>query len=314
MDKSTHRVEVVSVRLEPHPNADSLSIVRVFGYQVCVRSADWKDGQLGAYIVPDSVVPDTPMFSFLGSNRIKVRRLRGMMSQGLLVPAPEGSKEGDDVSELMGVTRYEPPMPMSTGGEDEVPPKGYRPCYDVESWHRYNHLLVPGEIVSVTEKIHGASGRYSFQDGIMHVGSRNTWKRANESNLWWRALRQNPWIEDFCRRFKGTTLYGEVFGQVQDMKYDARKNDIFFRAFDVWSGKQWENVADWYGVEKVIPVPELYRGRYDETTIRELADGKSTIASHIREGCVIRPIQERTDPQIGRVVLKLVSDDYLERG
>ena len=39
--KSTHRVEVVPVLLTPHPNADSLSVVQVFGYSVCVKTADW---------------------------------------------------------------------------------------------------------------------------------------------------------------------------------------------------------------------------------------------------------------------------------
>jgi len=48
MTLSTHRVEVVPVSLEKHPNADALSVVRVFGYSVCVRTEDWQEGQLGA--------------------------------------------------------------------------------------------------------------------------------------------------------------------------------------------------------------------------------------------------------------------------
>ncbi|MBM4258012.1 MAG: hypothetical protein FJ147_19230 [Deltaproteobacteria bacterium] len=77
MVKSTHRVEVVPVQLEAHPNADSLSIVRIFdGYTCCVRTADWQDGQLAAYIPPDSVVDSTrPECAFLaGHERIKVRK------------------------------------------------------------------------------------------------------------------------------------------------------------------------------------------------------------------------------------------------
>ncbi|MSR62719.1 MAG: hypothetical protein EXS08_09790 [Planctomycetes bacterium] len=65
--------------LEPHPKADTLSIVRVFaGYTVCVRTADWRGRELGAYVPPDSLVDTTrPEFTFLadGKNarlRIKV--------------------------------------------------------------------------------------------------------------------------------------------------------------------------------------------------------------------------------------------------
>lgn len=55
---SIFKVEVVPITLEPHPNAETLSVVKVFDYAVCVRTADWKDKLLGAYIPPDSVVPN----------------------------------------------------------------------------------------------------------------------------------------------------------------------------------------------------------------------------------------------------------------
>jgi len=52
---STHVVEVVKIKKENHPNADSLSIVKVRGWQCVVRTDDWEDGQLAAYIPPDSL-------------------------------------------------------------------------------------------------------------------------------------------------------------------------------------------------------------------------------------------------------------------
>lgn len=58
--KSTHKVEVVPIELKPHPNADSLSIVEVFGYTVCARTEDWQNRSIGAYIPPDSVVDTNP--------------------------------------------------------------------------------------------------------------------------------------------------------------------------------------------------------------------------------------------------------------
>ncbi len=62
-------------------------------------------------------------------------------------------------------------------------------------------------------------------------------------------------------------------------------------------------------------VPLLFSGPYDEAKAPLLAEGSSTVpgAKHVREGCVIRPVIERTDPEIGRVQLKIVSSGYLER-
>src|SRR4051812_40299573 len=107
--KSTHKVEVVPVVMKPHENASALSIVSAFGYTVCVKTEDWKDIPLAAYIPPDSICPDTPEFAFLGTNkRIRVRKMRGVFSYGLLVPAPKGAKIGDNVAEALGIIHYEP--------------------------------------------------------------------------------------------------------------------------------------------------------------------------------------------------------------
>lgn len=144
MSNSTHKVEVVPVKLHVHPNADSLSLVYPFGedgYVVVVRTEDWRDRTIGAYIPPDSVVDSKrPEFAFLrGHERIKVRMFRKIISQGLLVEAPAGASVGDDVAEKLGVTHYNPPEPSSTGaGTAKVPmskivhrPKSFK------SWVRY---------------------------------------------------------------------------------------------------------------------------------------------------------------------------------
>ncbi len=145
----THKVEVVRVKLDPHPNADTLSVVQVHNFTCCVRTADWQDGDLAAYIQPDSIVDTSrPEFTFLeGHERIRVKKLRGIVSMGLLVKAPEGVNVGDDAAEALGVTHYEPPLPLSAGGDVEAPPPGlYAPTYDVESMYRFAHLFVEGKM------------------------------------------------------------------------------------------------------------------------------------------------------------------------
>ena len=320
MVKSTHRVEVVRVKLEDHPNADSLSIVRIFdGYTCCVRTADWEDGQLAAYIPPDSVVDSSrPEFAFLaGHERIKVRKLRGIMSMGLLVPAPAGAQIGDDVADYFGVAHYEPPLPLSTGGETEPPPDGYRPAFDVESLRRYGHIFADGEPVWVTEKIHGASARYCWQDGRMRCGSRTEWKREDDKNIWWQALRQTPGVETFCREHPDITVYAEVYGPVQDLKYGTQRNEIRLAVFDLLRDAAWINAQEARTLGPDLPwVPLLHSALpFSLERILNEAEGPSLMpgADHVREGIVVKPVIERTHPDIGRVCLKVVGNGYLER-
>lgn len=364
--KSTHRTEVVRVYPEPIPEAENLALVKVCGHQVVVRKDAYPPGSLAAFVVPDSLVPtDNPAFSFLSKSgkyaRVKVRRfLKKFWSEGLLIPAPKGSQEGDDVSDLLGVTRYEPPEPgpsgtkgIYLGGEVAPSPPGHYPKYDVESWNRYRHIFTDGEPVVILEKLHGCNGRYLFVDGQMYCGSRTEWKReyptyshvivdglisrgcdpekAKEvverlhsqkpkKNLWWQALEQNPQIEEFCRRNPGLCVYGEVFGQVQDLKYGASSGQYFFRAFDVWVAADLRFLDYFSASAQLIScgvpiVPLLYSGPYYEATVQEHSVGTTTLngSTHVREGCVVRSPYERHHPDCDRYVLKCINNDYLER-
>src|SRR5271168_3184189 len=107
MDKSTHRCEVVIVRNpQAHPNADRLDVIMVGGYSVVTGKGNFKDGDLGVYFPPDTIVPAISQFAFVWESRnyspapygedidgntvpekyrrIKAKKIRGMISEGLL--------------------------------------------------------------------------------------------------------------------------------------------------------------------------------------------------------------------------------------
>lgn len=317
---STFKVEVVPVKLEKHPNADSLSIVRVFdGYTVCVRTEDWIGRDKGAYIPPDSIVPDNEMFAFLeGKTRIKAKKLRGVNSFGLLVPAPEGAQIGDDVAEILGVTHYEPEIkPDVSGGETEAPPPIPGEIYDIESWYKYANEFQIGEEVVITEKIHGMNSRFTYQNGKLYAGSRRQWVKEGD-NTFWKILELVPWIKSFCILNPNTILYGEIFGAVQKgFNYGLDSKVPFgFRAFDVYAdGAFLDYDLALGGANSDFLVPVLYRGPYHPDKVKELVDGPSVMpgANHIREGVVIKPTKERFSERLGgRLILKAVSVDYLE--
>jgi RNA ligase (TIGR02306 family) len=317
---STFKVEVVPFKMLPHPNADSLSIVNVFdAFTVCVRTSDWIGVDKAAFVPPDSVVPNTPEYAWLdGKLRIKAKKLRGIVSQGMFVPAPEGSIIGDDVAAQLGIVHYEPDLHMNQGNVSDDPPiPGIK--YDLENWFKYRGIFdeYPGIKVTITEKIHGANARFTYQSGRMWCGSREFFRFQNDQSLYWQALYSNPWIEAYCRLNENAIVYGEVFGWVQKLRYGAtQKSKPMFRMFDVFEfGKfiEWTDHLIDSGTERIVPV--LYHGPYSHDIVEKFIDGNSVIpgANHIREGVVIKPTKELWHPRVGRVILKAVSPTYLEK-
>jgi len=191
------------------------------------------------------------------------------------------------------------------------------PVYDVEALKNFKNALVPGETVRITEKIHGSNARYTEIDGVQYCGSRQQWK-ADGNNVWWNAYRQIPEIGRWCKENPGQVLYGEVVPTQGGYKYGCTEGKVRFFAFDAYNdelrlkrGQPWYYPVDYEGEH----VPTLYWGPWEEKCMG-LAEGMSKVPGNthmIREGCVVRPIEERYIPELGRVHLKIVSLAFLER-
>jgi len=98
------------LNIAPIVGADAIETATVLGWQVVVKKGEYKIGDLCVYIQIDTVVPDKPEFEFLRERSFRVRtiKLRKQVSQGLIVPLPVGKfKEGDDVTDLFGIKKYE---------------------------------------------------------------------------------------------------------------------------------------------------------------------------------------------------------------
>jgi RNA ligase (TIGR02306 family) len=345
---STFACEVVPVELTPHANAEKLSIVRVYGSDVVVRTEDWLGRDRGVHVPVDAVVPvDRPEFAFLAAEskdgktcRIKARRLRGVFSMGMLVPAPVwvpipdkpgGSyvpNIGDDLSHHFGVTKYEEPevihhhrsgFPM-LGSHDQAEEPGGLPVpryTDIEHVRRHGEAFYPGELVVVTEKIHGANARYTYRDGRIHTGSRKQWKTLDVASAWYRALTV-PMLR-LCGENSPLVLYGEVFGQgVQDLAYGSAEPR--FVAFDLYDPRAecYLDFAEFRAIclsYSVPMAPILYAGAYDADAVAVLAERDSEVAGNgqISEGVVVRPMFERRTHALGRVVLKRPGERYYLR-
>lgn len=100
------------LKLTPIEGADMIETATVLGWEIVVKKGEYSEGDLCCYIQIDTVVPELPEYEFLRERKFRVRtiKLRKQISQGLVVPLPKGKwNEGDDLTEIIGVTKYEKP-------------------------------------------------------------------------------------------------------------------------------------------------------------------------------------------------------------
>jgi len=232
---SEFKVVVVEIqKIGRVPNSDNLSITQVMNAYPCIfRSGEFQPGDKAVYVPVDALVPlIDDRWSFLRDAekpklyaKIKAKKLRGIFSMGILTKADPSWEVGQNVQELLKIEKWEPPPEFGTGGENEPDP-GYLPCYtDIEGLRKYKHLLTKGEDVCLTEKTHGANGRFVYRDGRLWCGSHHQIKREDYNNLWWLAAKQYD-LATKLQQAEGIVFYGEVYGQVQDLRYNAKQGQI----------------------------------------------------------------------------------------
>lgn len=222
--------------IRPIENADRIEAAKVRGWTVVVRRGEFSEGDWVIYCEVDTAVPlDDPRFSFLGHPKqvdgkeyhvLRTARLRGQYSQGLVLPlslfpelaegmaAADLYQEGRDVTALLHLGRYEPPLKASTS----APPAGnfptaYAPKTDAERVQNLGRGWPWLEQYSwdVTEKIDGTSCTIVRDyEGDLIVCSRNWALYPDETSVYWQILAKYPWLAD--RLSPGEAVQCEIAG------------------------------------------------------------------------------------------------------
>jgi RNA ligase (TIGR02306 family) len=368
-------VEVSTIdKIFPHPNADSLYLAEIKGWQtVIVKNPDgspqFNEGEAVVFVPPNVIVPPELAEELKITNYLKSRvdingdkvlvlhavRLRGEASFGLVLPVKDKSwKVGQEVSTEYGLYKYNPPVrPFSLTKQrtDAAPELPEFPRYSSSDNLRHYKLLFEEFIAAnkmdivATEKIHGTNSGVGIVNGVL-VARSNGYRRkdptgltpeeienskqrdqnetnsAYSANIWWypHSLPQiQTFLQEMGKLHRSVIVYGEIFGPgVNNFKYG--RTSIDYRVFDIMIDGKYLDFKDALSlcVTYNLPyVPILYIGEYNFERIKELSQGKTTLAdensktTNIREGVVIRPVKESYLPNIGRLTLKFVSDDYL---
>lgn len=206
----------------PIEGADRIEVATVRGWQVVVQKGEFQVGDLGVYCECDSMLPlSNPHFAFLSVRagedathfRVKTIKLRKQISQGILFHTnilPTADYYVDqDVTELLGVTQYEPPVSIQLSGEVAGQFPSFFPKTDEErAQNLTNELLMFRDVpLYVTEKLDGTSLSVYRHKDHFGVCSRNWELKETEGNLYWRMARPLRGLIP-----EGFVVQGEIVG------------------------------------------------------------------------------------------------------
>ncbi len=366
---STFRVPVVRVRdIENIPKADRIQLAVVGDFRTVVKKDSTSPGELVGYLPEGSMVPDwllrrldlwnaeTGMGVLSGDEgrRVSPKRMRETISEGvvvplqvrdgdLMLPLPGGEvrvEEGQDLAEILGVTKWKPPIPPELLGK-VVDVHGHTLRYDIENRKAWPDVIPEGEQVAYTEKLHGVFMAIGVVPGLNNpdlfsgdtfVASKDLFGTGlvfgnapdNRENLYVRGLETvHRQVEALRRAAGGEPAYvtSELFGPGIQKRFAYGQAQRGVRSFDVYLGQP--RRGRWLGVTEKREflldlgfqvVDSLYEGPHSLAEMVRHRDGPSVTGggAHIREGIVITPMVERRDPGLGRVILKEVSPAYLK--
>lgn len=316
------------LNLSSIPNADSIEVASVLGWKVVVKKSEFQVGDLVVYCEIDSILPDKPEFEFLRKSdfRIKTVKLRGQVSQGICFPLdvlPEDfsdRNEGVDCTEVLGVTKYEPPIPVQLAGNL----KGSFPCFIPKTDESRVQVLqkrlarYKGTRCYVTEKLDGSSVTYYVRNGEFGVCSRNWELKEDDKNAFWRFARENDLENKLLNLNKNIAIQGELIGEgIQKNKYKLKGQNVhIFNVWDIDSGKYYDyekfkSLVGALGLKTVPILQESFSLIDDIEKLIDMAVCKSKLCDKVwAEGVVIRPVVEQNDCG-ERVSFKVINPKFL---
>jgi RNA ligase (TIGR02306 family) len=319
--------------ITPIPDADAIECAQVDGWKVVVKKDEFKVGDLAVYFeidswIPEAIAPflckDKREYNGVAGARLRTVRLRKQISQGLLLPILENAKEwadellveGADLTEFLGIQKYEPPVPAQLAGFSRGNFPSFIPKTDQERIQNLGRELAAwsdsSDVWEVSEKLDGSSMTAYLYQGEFGVCSRNLDLKESDDNAFWKAARKYE-LEAFLRSTgRNLALQGELIGEgIQKNPYALKGHE--FRLFDIYDidrGRylsSTERVALVAGSE-IMSVPLLdicTLNGHTQDSLLALAEAKSILHSVQREGVVFKNLN---NPDVG---FKAISNAFL---
>lgn len=303
--------------IDPIEGADQIEVATVGGWKVVVKKNEFEVNSLAVYLEIDSWVPNelAPFltkgtepreYNGVKGERLRTVKLRGQISQGLLLPLEPTCKniesllfEDLDVSVPLNVQKWERPIPAQLAGQVRGNFPALVPKTDQERIQNLSKQFdkFMEDTWSVTEKLDGSSCTFYLDDeDQFHVCSRNLDLKEDENNSFWKTAKKYD-IEGIMRRnsMKGMAIQGEMIGEgIQGNQY---KVVLDFYVYDMYNTKTGEYIlpsqlkaaCERLGLNHVPILAEgiTLAGSSIQSILSE-AEGKSRLNGSEREGIVFK--------------------------
>ena len=320
--------------------ADLIELAFVDGWQCVAKKGEFAVGDLAVYAEVDSFLPVEPRYEFLRKSslrkmgevegfRLKTMKLRKQLSQGLLMPLREfpelvGKVVGEDVTELLHVVKWEPPIPACLAGKAKGVFPGFIMKTDEERIQNLTEYFEQYKDTFFEEsiKMDGTSGTFYIRDGVFGVCSRNLELLESDTNTFWEIANTLHLYERLASLNRNIALQGEVIGEGINSNNEKLKGHHFrlFNIFDIDKGRllsyternELLEQLNNHALVKILSVPVLgvRQTLKEHPTMESLlayAEGPSMNTQVQREGLVFK--SEMVD---GRIVsFKAISNAYL---
>jgi RNA ligase (TIGR02306 family) len=273
--------------IRPIEGADNIELAMVGGWQAITKKGEYEVGNKVVVATTDAVIP-VDLSDLMGvtgylrkGQRVRTVKLRKVYSECLImskntIPALRKYPtltEGEDLMELLGITKYEPPVKMvemSVGGRKIK----YHQNPNFHVYYKFPNLKNAPEMfneedrVSITRKLHGTNARYgivrkkklSLLDRVRKFfgnkwvefeyvyGSHNVEKGSDSQGFYstdvWRTVADEYKIKEklweYVKEYfipqhlgSGVVIYGEIYGHGIQKNYEYGLQDIKFAGFDV---------------------------------------------------------------------------------
>lgn len=311
-------IQIIS-NIENIPDANVIRKASVLGWKTVIKEGQFQIGDKCIFVEIDSVFPDRPEFAdFLKrGNRLKSIKLKSQISQGVCLPLSllpvDEYNVGDDVTEILGITKYDPPIPAQLSGMVKGNFPSFCPKTDENRIQSCSDFLdrYKNQSFYISEKCDGSSVSFIKHENNFGVCSRNLELKETEDNTLWKLARKYN-IEN--KLPNGFALQCEVIGEgIQKNPLKLKGQDIYiFYVFDIIK-YQYLNLDDMVkfvndmGLKTVPIIDTNFILNHSVEQIIEMANGNSLICKDSeREGLVFR-LNNNTD----KISFKSISNKYL---
>lgn len=305
--------------IDPIEGADAIEVATVGGWKVVVKKGEYSVGDLAVYLEIDSWVPTAlapfltkpghfpKVFEGVEGERLRTIKLRGQLSQGLLLPLEPACAnidsllfEGLDVTIPLGILKWEKPIPAQLAGQVRGNFPSLVPKTDqerVQNLVKEFNGVFQEDTWSVTEKLDGSScTMYLDDEDVFHVCSRNLDLKEDENNSFWKVARKFD-VEGIMRRnnMKGMAIQGEMIGEgIQGNQYKVVLDFYVYDMYNTHTGEyilpvQLKAACERIGLKHIPILAESITliGSSVSSVLTD-AEGKSQLNGSEREGIVFK--------------------------